>query len=249
MRTVITALLAISLMLIITEVTLAISPDIKANNSESLVTLKQTDRLSVAVSLNPDSSPGVDCDWWVVAYTPFGWYYFDVDRRSWIKAGSTYTGISPTYQGPLFGLPQFEILNMIGLPVGTYIFYFAVDTNMNGSLVSDKLYTDSVNVTVADSDPCSAYAGNWSGTYSETFCDGFSYSGGWTANVTATCSITAFSEGIWYEGTITGNILNASGFDPECGTVSVTGTFTGDGMSGTYTYSLGGSGSFTGYKN
>ncbi len=96
---------------------------------------------------------------------------------------------------------------------------------------------------------CSDFTGNWSGTYTETFCDGFNYSGSWTAIVTATCSITAYIEGVWYEGTITGSILNASGVDPECGPASVVGTFTENSMSGTYTYSSGGSGSFEGSKD
>jgi hypothetical protein len=41
-----------------------------------------------------------------------------------------------------------ELFNMSGLPTGTYTFYFGVDLNMNGSLDMDKLYYDSVNVTI-----------------------------------------------------------------------------------------------------
>jgi hypothetical protein len=58
-------------------------------------------------------------------------------------------GIYVTYQGPLFELiPPFETLNISGLPTGTYIFYFGVDMEMNGSINFDKLYYDSVVVNV-----------------------------------------------------------------------------------------------------
>jgi len=35
-----------------------------------------------------------------------------------------------------------------GLPAGTYTFYFAVDTNMDGNITPDSLYYDSVKVIV-----------------------------------------------------------------------------------------------------
>ena len=47
---------------------------------------------------------GVVCDWWVVAATPFGWYYFDVGIMTWIYAGDSHTDLSFTYHGPLFNL-------------------------------------------------------------------------------------------------------------------------------------------------
>ncbi len=43
--------------------------------------------------------------------------------------------------------------------------------------------------------------------------------------------------------------MSLSGFDPFCGTVSVVGTISGNSINGTYTYSLGGGGSFSGSKN
>ena len=47
-------------------------PDIKANGSGGPITLGTSDILSINVSLSANSSLGVDCDWWVVADTPFG---------------------------------------------------------------------------------------------------------------------------------------------------------------------------------
>ena len=92
----------------------------------------------------------MDSDWWVAAASPFGWYYFDAGIMNWRYAGDSYTDLSFTYQGPLFNLNPFEVLKMSDLPVGTYIFYFAVDTIMNGILDLDigKLFFDFVVVEI-----------------------------------------------------------------------------------------------------
>ena len=67
---------------------------------------------------------------------------------NWVYAGDSYTDLSFTYQGPLFDLSTIEVLNMTGLPAGTYTFYFAVDTNMNGNLDIDELFFDFVFVNI-----------------------------------------------------------------------------------------------------
>ncbi len=148
MRKLITAVGIISLVLVITHTALAITPDIKANGSDMPIDIQQPDSLSVIVSLDPESSPGMDCDWWVAASTPFGWYYFDASTMSWDYAGSSHTALSPTYKGPLIDLSTFEVLNMPDLPAGTYTFYFAVDTNMNSVLGFNELFFDSVVVNI-----------------------------------------------------------------------------------------------------
>lgn len=123
-------------------------PDIKANGSDGPITLGTSEKLSVSISLTAGSNLGVDCDWWVAAATPFGWFYFDVGTMSWTYAGASYTDLSFTYQGPLFDLSTFEVLNMPGLPVGTYTFYFAIDKNMNGVIDFGELFFDSVVVNI-----------------------------------------------------------------------------------------------------
>jgi hypothetical protein len=47
-------------------------------------------------------------------------------------------------------LSPYEVLNMSGLPVGSYTFYFGVDMNMNGSVDIGQLYYDSVEVNVTE---------------------------------------------------------------------------------------------------
>lgn len=167
------------------------APDVKANGFDTLINITSDDNLLVTVVLNAGSNIGLNADWWVAASTPFGWYYFDVSTMSWVLAGSSYTSLSPTHQGILFNLSTFEVLNMSGLPTGTYIFYFAVDSNMNGSLVSDKVYADSVTVAVT-STTCTYSISPTSQTFS---------SDGGTGNVNVIapsgCNWTAISNTSW----------------------------------------------------
>jgi Leucine-rich repeat (LRR) protein len=103
-------------------------PDIKANGSDGPVSILEGDPISVTIELDPGDYPGVQADWWVVAGTPFGWYYYNVSGGSWIP------GFSVTYQGPLFTLaPPLEVLSMYGLPIGGYTFYFGAGSRLFGS--------------------------------------------------------------------------------------------------------------------
>ena len=97
---------------------------------------------------------------------------------------------------------------------------------------------------------CSSLAGNWGGTYSETDCFGDPYSGTWTGVITNSCSFTGGSIFSQITGTVdplTG-VLTASTMSPECGLISLTGTFENDEASGSWTYSFGGGGQFSGDK-
>jgi hypothetical protein len=117
--------------------------DIKANGSDSPITIAQGANLIVTVELDPGDRSGDNADWWVLADAGGGtWYYYSL-------SGAWYPGAAVTHQGPLFNLtPPFEVLNMSGLPVGTYTFYFGVDMNMNGTIDSGDLFYDSVTVTI-----------------------------------------------------------------------------------------------------
>jgi parallel beta-helix repeat protein len=125
-------------------------PDVKANNEDGPITITPDDTLSIKVELDAGDYEGEDADWWAVAVRylpdvpfPVGLYWYNVSGGTWVL------GVSVTYQGPLFDLtPSVEILNISGLPIGIYSFYFGVDMDMNGLVDSDKLYLDSVEVTV-----------------------------------------------------------------------------------------------------
>jgi hypothetical protein len=118
------------------------TPNIQANNSDGPITVSQNNPLSITLKLDPGNRSGENADWWIVVMTPFGLYHYDVPSAFWKP------DLVVTYQGPLFNLPSAELLNVSGLPIGSYTFYFAVDLSMNGSPDIDKLYYDSVNVNI-----------------------------------------------------------------------------------------------------
>ena len=118
-------------------------PDIRANGKSGPVTVSKETPVSITVSLDPGDQVHKDADWWIVAHTPFpaplNWYSY-VYPEGWRP------GIYPCAQTPLFQVPpSFEVLNMT-LPVGNYIFYFAVDGNMDGE--PDSTWQDTVEVNV-----------------------------------------------------------------------------------------------------
>jgi len=121
--------------------------DIKVNGSDGPVTLNPSDTLNLSVSLNNNDITD-DADWWLAADTPSGLYFFTFD--GWT------TDWSPGYQGPLFYLDSFEVLNdtlTAALPTstpGTYTLYFGVDTVRDGDVTWDSVYYDTVVVNVTE---------------------------------------------------------------------------------------------------
>jgi hypothetical protein len=110
-------------------------PDIKVNNMDTPLTLVHSDTLNISVSINNYGRTD-NADWWFAAATPVG--IFLLTQEGWT------TDILPAYQGPLFYVPPFELFNvpLSGFPVGTYTFYFGVDTEMDGEITWDRLYYD-----------------------------------------------------------------------------------------------------------
>jgi|GEM_PF-5592859 len=117
-------------------------PDIMVNGSDGPVTITSGDDVKVYLSLAGGKELGNNADWWVLADTPFNWYYFNLPSMIFKP------GLKVTFKGPLFDLPPFEVLDTVALPLGNYTFYFGVDMIMNGSLDLGSMYFDSVNVTV-----------------------------------------------------------------------------------------------------
>lgn len=118
-------------------------PDIKANGSDDPLTIQHGTNLNVTVALDSGSYDGEDADWWVTAKTPFGRYWYTLDRR-WVRSDTPIR----VHGGPLFNLPPYDVLNSAGLPIGIYTFHFGVDLLMNGSLDFDQLHYDSVDVNI-----------------------------------------------------------------------------------------------------
>ena len=118
------------------------TPDIKANGSDNPVYIAVSDNLSATIELDPGDSLGVQADWWCVADTPSGWYYYKYATETWLP------GFKVSYQGPLGDVsPPLEVLNMSDLPAGSYTLYFGVDGNRNGNF-DEPSYYDSVEVSI-----------------------------------------------------------------------------------------------------
>jgi len=117
-------------------------PDIEANGSDGPLEISQVDLLTITISLDPGGYyDGYPADWWMAAATPFGLYWFTLDS-GWVRSDAPVR----VYGGPLFGLSPYSILEISGLPIGDYTFYFAVDDNMDGILNATYLNAASVSI-------------------------------------------------------------------------------------------------------
>ncbi len=119
--------------------------DIKANNSDALVTLSPAEVLNLTVSIDPSDRLGESADWWLLAATQSGIFYYDLSSNTWQP------GITPTFQGALFSIPEFTISTRSGLPGGPYTFYFGFDDVVNGILDLPNILFDSVMVETSSS--------------------------------------------------------------------------------------------------
>ena len=116
--------------------------DIKVNGSDGPINITSNDNLSVTIELITGGFSGDNADWWLVEVAPSGLsHYLPVD-------GSWAPDLIYSHQGPLFNLGKFEVLNISGLPAGSYTFYFGVDILMNGSLDMGLAYYDFVTVNI-----------------------------------------------------------------------------------------------------
>lgn len=98
---------------------------------------------------------------------------------------------------------------------------------------------------------CAEISGSWCGAYSEIDCFGDSVSGSWEGEVGVDCSIIAYSDwGEFISGKIDPGslLLEADSLNSDCGYSIITGQWGQDFASGSYTYSLGGNGTFTGER-
>lgn len=121
-----------------------IGPIIRANGATGTVIVNNNTAVSITVQMNADIYAGNDVDWWVIACAGSSWFYLD-SAVGWTQAGVW----RPVHQGALVNLPAMEVLNMTGLGVGLYTFYFAVDYPMDGVLnLGGQILAVAVNVTV-----------------------------------------------------------------------------------------------------
>jgi hypothetical protein len=126
----------------LTKAVTPVSLDVKANASDRPVLIRSGNNLSVTVTLDLLSHTGLQTNWWVLADTPMGWYYYDLQTKKWAVGQSFASPAIPTY------LPPLEVLNISDLQTGTYTFYCGVDGQFDGESGRGSLYFDSVVVHV-----------------------------------------------------------------------------------------------------
>lgn len=119
-----------------------VGPEVRVNGFNNPPAVGTDETVMVTVQMNPGGYAGVDADWWVAANTPLGWYFFTAGQ--WLPLVG---GLLPAYQGPLFDLPPYPVLDATGLPAGEYTFYFAVDAG-DGRLDVSQAWIDSVRVYI-----------------------------------------------------------------------------------------------------
>jgi len=124
--------------LLLDNIRLLPSLDIKANGSDGPITITTTDLLTITASLSPGPHDGGNANWYIVAYTPLsaGWYHYEQSSSSWKP------GFALSHRGALINLSPHIVLQRAGLPVGYYTFSFFI------GLDTGQLFSDSVNVNV-----------------------------------------------------------------------------------------------------
>ena len=112
----------------------AVVPTIAANGVTNSLTVNYPDTVTITVAMNAGSYLGENVDWWVVAFSHSGsWYYLNSAMQLTSFNGDL-GNCWPVYQEALFNLPSTTALDALQLPRGTYDFWFAVDYPMNGIL-------------------------------------------------------------------------------------------------------------------
>ena len=100
----------------------------------------------LTISLTAGALEQQNADWWVVAITPWGHFYYYVYPNQWVDIGTSLSGVIPAYQGPLKNVSGVTLFDATGIPSGVYTIYFGVDTNQNGVLDRESLYYSSFNL-------------------------------------------------------------------------------------------------------
>ncbi len=130
----------------------SVVPDIKLNGIDGKLTISSNTTLTATIRLDAAEQNGEVADWWILAETPIGWYSYEYPDM-WHLSGKSASYLLPAYQGPLFNLTEpLEVLRVSGLPAGNYVFYFGVDTIVNGLVDMGAIIYDWGDLEVAATD-------------------------------------------------------------------------------------------------
>ncbi len=127
-----------------------LSVRLSVNGSHGPIGLNRGAPLDLRISLAGAAQSDV-FDFWLAVDSPWGLFCYDVQSGQWQPA--TLDSAVPSYQGAtgsFTDFPVFTLPDMSGLSAGGYLFYFGIDTAVNGRLDMDRLYTDTVTAYVGD---------------------------------------------------------------------------------------------------
>ncbi|MCD6424384.1 MAG: hypothetical protein J7L35_02670 [Anaerolineales bacterium] len=127
-------------------VCVAASIDIQANNSDGPIAISANEALTVSISQVLDEEKEQYGDYWLLAVTPEGVYYYNL-FKGWLP------GLEVTYQGLLLSFPMFPVFNISGLsdwgmPPGRYTFLFGTDKKADAQISIESLMYDGVEVNI-----------------------------------------------------------------------------------------------------
>jgi len=115
---------------------------LKANGVESTIAIAQNDALSLSLGLSSGTLEGHEADWWLTRQLDNDWSSYNLSSESWAD------GLAVTYQGVLFNFGGINFSGVDSSAVGSYNYYFAVDSLKNSQLDVNILSYDSVTVNV-----------------------------------------------------------------------------------------------------
>jgi hypothetical protein len=127
-------------------------PDIKLNGMDGEVTISSGSTLFTTIQLDAGDQIGEMAEWWIIAETPMGWYYYEYPD-GWNFSEDGMEGLMPAYQRALFNMTEpLEVLRMTGLPAGAYGFYFGVDTTVDGLMDLETMFYDQGDLKVVETE-------------------------------------------------------------------------------------------------
>jgi hypothetical protein len=114
------------------------------------VTITSGSTLFATVQLDAGDQEGVAAEWWIAVETPMGWYCYE-DPGIWHFSENGMESLMPAYEGALSTMTEpLEVLRISNLPVGSYRFYFGMDTVSDGFMDLNTMAYDTSDLTVVD---------------------------------------------------------------------------------------------------
>ncbi|HDD44902.1 MAG TPA: hypothetical protein ENG63_08605 [Candidatus Desulfofervidus auxilii] len=100
--------------------------------------------ITISISLIPFGMENIEADWWIVAKTPFGVFFYSYFQNKWDS------NITTAYQGKLQYISDLDLFTINQLPVGNYTIYFGVDTSRDGNITFEQLFYDYIEFIITD---------------------------------------------------------------------------------------------------